>query len=52
MYAPVVSRFRTYEIELPAELQPYSARMFELPGMRTWDDASRAEVEAGLAQPR
>jgi glutathione S-transferase len=52
MYAPVVSRFRTYGIELPAELRSYSARMFELPGMRKWGDASRAEVESGLAQPR
>ncbi len=52
MYAPVVSRFRTYGIELPADVAGYSARMFELPAMLRWADASRAEIAAGLANPR
>jgi glutathione S-transferase len=52
MYAPVVSRFKTYGIELPPALSAYSDRMFRLPGMRKWAEASRAEVDAGLAEPR
>lgn len=48
MYAPVVSRFRTYGIELPPVLQDYSARMFALPAMRDWERESQAEVDAGL----
>ena len=52
MYAPVVSRFRTYGIELSPQLRAYSERVFQLPGMRKWADASKAEVDAGLAGPR
>lgn len=48
MYAPVVSRFRTYGIALPPALQDYSARMFALPAMQDWERASQAEVDAGL----
>ncbi len=51
MYAPVVSRFRTYGIELPEPLGAYCERMFQLPGMRKWEDAARAEIAAGLAGP-
>ena len=32
MYAPVVSRFRTYGIALPQALEDYCERMFRLPG--------------------
>lgn len=49
MYAPVVSRFRTYRIELPAELQAYSERIFALPAMIDWERAAKAEIDAGLA---
>jgi glutathione S-transferase len=52
MYAPVVSRFRTYGIELPPVLAAYCERIFQLPGMRSWADASQAEVAAGHAEPR
>ncbi|HEY5048861.1 MAG TPA: glutathione S-transferase family protein [Rhizomicrobium sp.] len=52
MYAPVVSRFRTYAIALPPALDAYSARMFQLPAMRQWEAASRAEIAAGVAGPR
>lgn len=50
MYAPVVSRFHTYGIALPRPLQDYASRMLELPGMQDWMAASKAEVEAGLAE--
>jgi glutathione S-transferase len=49
MYAPVVSRFRTYGIALPAEAQAYADRIFALPAMRDWGAASKKEVEAGIA---
>jgi glutathione S-transferase len=52
MYAPVVSRFRTYGVVLPDALKAYSSRVWELPAMRKWDEASRAEIAAGLAEPR
>jgi glutathione S-transferase len=49
MYAPVVSRFITYGITLPAPAQAYAERMAALPAMRDWGAASKAEVDAGLA---
>jgi glutathione S-transferase len=48
MYAPVVSRFRTYGIALPPALQNYSARIFALPAMKDWQRAAQAEIDAGL----
>jgi glutathione S-transferase len=49
MYAPVVSRFRTYGIALTPQLQAYSDRIWALPAMIDWGKAAKAEVEAGLA---
>ena len=49
MYAPVVSRFRTYGIALSPQLQAYSDRIWALPAMKDWGTASQAEVDAGLA---
>ena len=49
MYAPVVSRFRTYGIEVPTIVKGYMERMFALPAMQDWGKAAKAEVEAGLA---
>lgn len=48
MYAPVVSRFRTYGISLDPALEDYGARIFELPAMRDWFAASEEEVKSGL----
>jgi glutathione S-transferase len=48
MYAPVASRFRTYQVELPLELQAYCERLFALPAMIDWGRAAEAEVDAGL----
>jgi glutathione S-transferase len=48
MYAPVVSRFRTYGIVLPEPAQSYCERMWALPAMRDWETAAKAEVESGL----
>jgi len=49
MYAPVVSRFTTYGVEVPPGVQAYMERMMALPAMRDWGLASQAEVDAGLA---
>lgn len=48
MYAPVVSRFRTYGISLDPMLEEYCARIFGLPAMRDWLAAAEDEVKAGL----
>lgn len=50
MYGPVVSRFLTYGIAMPAEAQAYCARMMALPSMQDWGKAAKAEVDAGLPE--
>jgi glutathione S-transferase len=44
MYAPVVSRFRTYGVALPAPVQAYTDRMWALPAMQTWLKGARQET--------
>ncbi|HLY07440.1 MAG TPA: glutathione S-transferase [Rhizomicrobium sp.] len=51
MYAPVVSRFRTYGISLPAPLQEYCDLIWGLPAMQDWLSAAEAEVRDGLLAP-
>ena len=51
MYAPVVSRFRTYGIELPALLRQYCDSVWKLPAMQDWLTAAEAEVNEGLPSP-
>jgi len=51
MYAPVVSRFVTYGVELPPIARGYVDRVFALPAMRDWGKAAQAEVDAGLESP-
>jgi len=48
MYAPVVTRFRTYGIVLPDIVEAYSTRVFALPAMGDWIAAAKAEVANGL----
>ncbi|MGO8916683.1 MAG: glutathione S-transferase family protein [Stellaceae bacterium] len=43
MYAPVVSRFRTYKIELEEETQRYADAVWALPAMQEWAAAARNE---------
>ena len=45
MYAPVVSRFRTYGIKLDGELKSYAERIWDLPAMQEWRAAALAEKE-------
>lgn len=43
MYAPVVLRFRTYEVKLDDGLHEYCAAVLALPAMEEWMAAARAE---------
>jgi len=45
MYAPVVSRLRTYGVTLEPDLQAYADRIWELPAMQEWRAAALAEHE-------
>ena len=45
MYAPVVTRFRTYDVALDAACSAYADRIMALPDMAEWIEASRAEIE-------
>lgn len=46
MYAPVVLRFRTYEVELPADCRAYADAMLALPAMKEWIAAAVTETES------
>lgn len=43
-YAPVVMRFMTYAVRLPADAQRYADAVRELPAVRAWMDAARRET--------
>ena len=43
MFAPVATRFRTYEVRLPREAEAYCAVLLALPAMREWSEAACAE---------
>jgi glutathione S-transferase len=45
-YAPVVTRFETYSIHLPAVAQAYAQRILALGPMREWAAAAKAEAAA------
>ena len=45
MYAPVVSRFLTYDVKLVGALQQYAQAVRDLPAMREWYAAGAAEPE-------
>lgn len=46
MYAPIVLRFMTYEVELPPACRAYADAMLELPAMRDWIAAAERETES------
>src|SRR3954469_4649085 len=46
MYAPVVLRFRTYEVELPPACRAYADAVLALPAMREWIAAAERERES------
>ena len=45
MFAPVVSRFTTYAVELNPTCQAYMTAVQSLPAMIAWSDAGRAEPQ-------
>ena len=45
MYAPVVSRFRTYNVKLDSICQAYADHIWEMPAMVEWREAALAEKE-------
>jgi glutathione S-transferase len=45
MYAPVVSRFRTYDVKLDSVCQAYADRVWNLAAMIEWREAALAEKE-------
>jgi glutathione S-transferase len=46
MYAPVVLRFRTYEVELPAACRAYADAMLALPALQEWIRDAERESES------
>jgi len=48
MYAPVVSRFQTYGVEVPAAVRAYMDRVLALPAMQAWGIVAAKEVADGL----
>jgi glutathione S-transferase len=49
MYAPVVSRFTTYDVAVPPRIKTYMEKIWALPGMQNWYAASQNEVTDGIA---
>jgi len=45
MYAPVVTRFLTYDVTLDADCAGYCDRIMALPEMVAWRDAAMLEPE-------
>ena len=45
MYAPVVTRFSTYDVKLPARLEAYAEVIMSMPEMTEWIAAAQAEPE-------
>jgi glutathione S-transferase len=47
-FAPVVTRFASYQLPLPAESQQYCEHILALPAMREWIADARAECDGAL----
>lgn len=45
MYAPVVTRFVTYDVKLDSQLKTYADMIMNMPEMREWVDAAKNEPE-------
>ncbi|HEX4028531.1 MAG TPA: glutathione S-transferase family protein [Rhizomicrobium sp.] len=48
MYAPVVSRFETFGVDVPAPVRAYMDRVLALPAMQEWRAVCEKEIEVGL----
>ncbi|MEJ0027993.1 MAG: glutathione S-transferase [Rhizomicrobium sp.] len=49
MYAPVVSRFVTFGVDVPAAVKSYMERVMALPAMRDWGAEAQTEIDSGEA---
>jgi glutathione S-transferase len=49
MYAPVVSRFVTFGVDVSAPVKSYMDRIMALPAMQDWGRDAQREVDAGIA---
>ncbi|HTJ94111.1 MAG TPA: glutathione S-transferase family protein [Pararobbsia sp.] len=45
MYAPVVTRFLTYDVKLDKDIAEYCKRMLDLPQLKAWIQIAKAETE-------
>jgi glutathione S-transferase len=45
MFAPVVTRFRTYHVELPVHCKTYAETVWQMPEMQEWVSAALAEPD-------
>jgi glutathione S-transferase len=52
MYAPVVTRFATYGIELAGAEREYSNAVHALPSLQEWTKAGQAEARVITASER
>ena len=43
MYAPVVTRFMTYDVKLEPRLMTYAKTIMAMPEMQEWIEAAKAE---------
>ena len=48
MYAPVVSRFLTYDIPMSDDVAQYASRIMALPSMQEWYADAQQEIDEGL----
>lgn len=46
MFAPVVSRFTTYDVPVDAQCRAYMEAVWNLPAMRKWIEGARAQMNA------
>jgi glutathione S-transferase len=49
MYAPVVSRFDTFDVPVSPLVRAYMERIIALPGMAAWRKGAQEEMAAGIA---
>ena len=49
MYAPVVSRFTTFGVDVSKPVKDYMTRIWALPAMQAWMTAAKQELEDGVA---
>ena len=45
MFAPVVTRFRTYDVSLDSDCKAYCEAVMNMPAMQEWIEAAQAEPD-------